>query len=446
MKHLISIVLTIVSFSCCSAQTILTLEQTRNLARNNNIAMRTARYNIEEAQLQRKEAFTNYFPSVSATGLWFTSSKGMAEMTLNPQEYIPQEMGMALAQYFPPEALAALANPIDISMMKNGTIASVTAVQPVWAGGRIINGNRLAKVGEEVSHLQLEMSQNEVDKTAEQYFWQLASLQEKVKTIHAAQALLATFHKDTELAVEVGVAMRNDLLQVQLRENELTSQLLKLGNGIALLKQLMCQYCGMSDTTFAISYDTSVVPPEALKQNHDLAVLGTPQYRLLDKQVEAARLQERITWGKNMPQVAVGAAYNYHNLLDKNHFAPMVFATVNIPISNWWSNSHATNRSKIEIQKAQEQLVDGSQLLVINMQNAWNGIEEAYSLLQLAQLSIDQASENLRMSKDQYGVGVAKMTDLLEAQLLYQKACDQHTDAFIQYQNKILEYRLATGQ
>ena len=123
----------------------------------------------------------------------------------------------------------------------------------------------------------------------------------------------------------------------------------------------------------------------------------------------------------------------------------MVFATVSIPISGWWSGSHATKRSKIETLKAQEQLTENTQLLIIGMENAWNGVEEAYNQLQLSQLSIEQASENLRLNKDYYNAGISKMSDLLEAQLLYQQACDQRTDAFIDYQTKMLEYRHATG-
>jgi len=38
------------------------------------------------------------------------------------------------------------------------------------------------------------------------------------------------------------------------------------------------------------------------------------------------------------------------------------------------------------------------------------------------------------------------MSDLLEAQLLYQQSCDKHTDAYADLQNKILEYRQSTGQ
>ena len=446
MRKVISVVVCAFSVMSVAAGGTYDLDQLLDLARHHNIALRTAHYNIQAAQQQRKEAFTKYFPNVSATGLWFNANKSMAQMEINPSEFISPELGMALAQSFPPEALASLAEPMNVSMMKNGTIASVMAVQPVFAGGQIVNGNRLAKVGEDVSRLQLKLSENEVERTTEQYFWQLASLQEKMKTIETVEAFLQGLCKDAEVAVNAGVAMRNDLLQVQLRQNDVASQKLKLQNGLSLMRMLISQYCGLRDTSFVIKYNAEAIPPMTMKQNHNLAAFNTAEYQLLGKQVEAAELQVKMATGQNLPTVSVGAGYNYHNLFDKNHSFAMVFATVSIPITNWWGGSHAINRSKLELQKAQEQLTDNTELLVIGMQNAWNGVEEAYNRLNLAQLSIEQATENLRLNRDYYQAGISKMSDLLEAQMLYQQACDQRTDAFIDYQNKLLEYQQAVGK
>lgn len=433
---------------CCgflSAQTY-SLEQLKDSALHNNFAIRSAQYDIEAASQQRKEAFTKFFPNISGTGLWFNANKAMAQTSLNPAEMIPPELGATLAQMFPPEALAALANPVSISMMKNGVIAGVQAVQPVFAGGQIVNGNKLAKVGEDVSRLQMQLSENEVERTAEQYFWQLASLQEKMKTVEAVETLLYDICKDVDVAVRAGVAMRNDLLQVQLRQNDIASQKLKLRNGLALVRMLLSQYCGLRDTSFVISYQTDAVSPISSKQDHQQALLGTTEYQLLGKQVEAANLQHKIAIGQNLPSVAVGAGLNYHNLLDKNHTFAMVFATVSVPISDWWGGSHAIKRRKVEHQKAQEQLQDNAELLKIKMQSAWNSVEESYQQLLLAQLSIEQAEENLRLNRDYYNAGMTKMSDLLEAQMLYQQSCDKRTDAFADYQNKLLDYRQATGQ
>ena len=445
MKKIFAFVLCALCLVSASAQTY-TLEQVKDSALHNNFAIRSAQYDIEAASQQRKEAFAKYFPNVSGTGLWFNANKGMAETTINPSEMISPELGASLAQMFPPEALAALANPVSVSMMKNGVIAGVQAVQPVFAGGQIINGNKLSKVGEDVSRLQMQLSENEVEKTVEQYFWQLASMQEKMKTVEAVETLLNDIWKDVDVAVRAGVAMRNDLLQVQLRQNEIASQKLKIRNGLSLVRMLLSQYCGLRDTSFVISYQTDAISPIGTKQDHQQALLGTAEYQLLGKQVEAADLQKKIAVGQNLPSIAVGAGYNYHNLLDKDHTFGMIFATVSVPISDWWGGSHAIKRKKLEQQKAQEQLTDNAELLKIRMQSAWNSVEESYQQLLLAQRSIEQAEENLRLNRNFYNAGTSKMSDLLEAQMLYQQSCDKRTDAFADYQNKLLEYRQATGQ
>lgn len=441
-------VLLLIALSCAitmSAQTY-SLEQLKDSALQNNMAVRSARYGIESAQQQRKEAFTKFFPNISGTGLWFNANKGMAETTLNLSENIPPELGASLAQMFPAEALAALANPISISMMKNGTVAGVTAVQPVFAGGQIINGNRLAKVGEDVSRLQLQLSENEVEKTVEQYYWQMVSLQEKMKTIEAVEALLNDVAKDADVAVRAGVALRNDLLQVQLRQNDVASQKLKLQNGLSIVKLLLTQYCGLKDSAFVLNDPSKAVSPVILKQDHQQALASTAEYQLLGKQVEAASLQRKMEVGKNLPTIGVGAGYNYHNLMENDHTFGMLFATISVPITDWWGGSHAIKRRKIEQQKAEEQLVDNAELLKIRMQKAWNDVEEAYQQLDITRRSIEQAEENLRLNRDFYRAGTSKMSDLLEAQLLYQQSCDKHTDAFAEYQNKLLEYRQAVGQ
>lgn len=444
MKKILSVIALGCSISV-SAQTY-TLEQLKDAALRNNITVRNAQRSVEAAQQQRKEAFTKYFPNVSGTGLWFNANKGMAQTTVNPSEIISPEIGASLAQIFPPEALAALANPISISMMKNGTIGSLMALQPVFAGGQIINGNKLAKVGEDVSRLQLQLSENEVEKTTEQYFWQLASLQEKMKTINAVDTLLADIHKDVDVAVRAGVAMRNDLLQVQLRQNDVESQRLKLQNGISIVRMLLAQYCGLDQTEFTLDYQTELSSPLPQKQDHSQALLGTAEYQLLGKQVEATSLQKKMTVGQNLPSVAVGAGYNYHNLLENDHTFGMVFATVSVPITDWWGGSHAIKRKKIEYQKAVDEQHDKAQLLQIRMQNAWNNVEEARQQLDIAKRSIEQAEENLRLNRNFYRAGTSKMSDLLEAQLLYQQSLDRRTDAYADYQNKLLEYRQATGQ
>lgn len=444
MKKTIATVLCAV---CCAgsatAQQFMTLQQLKDSALKNNIAIRDARNSIDAASQQRKEALTKYFPNISANGAWFNANKHIIDKNIKPTDYIPTSVAMAMAQILPPEALIDLVNPINVSMVKDGIIAGVTATQPVFAGGKIINSNRLARVGVEASRLQLRLSENEVEQKTEQYYWQLVTLEEKMNTIKAVEELLADIHKDVDVAVRAGLVMRNDLLQVELRQNDIESQKLKLQNGISIVQRLLAQYCGLNSNIINVKKEDVVAsaPVETGGNLMDLA-----EYQLLQKQVDAAHLKKLITVGQSMPTVAVGAGYNYYKINDMNRNFGMVFATVNVPISDWWGGSHAIKRKKIEQRKAEEELVDKAELLNIRMEKAWNDVTEAYQQLTIAQRSIEQAEENLRLNRNYYKAGTSRMADLLEAQLLYQQARDRQTDAFADYQNKQLEYRIATGR
>ena len=472
MKKIIAIFLSLLCCDFVAAQSY-SLQQLVDSAMQNSFAVRSAQLGVDAARQQRREAFTNFFPNVSGTGLWFNANRGMAKMEINPSEMIPASYAGMLSQMLPAEAMTALASPMSMTMMKNGTIAGITAMQPVFAGGQIVNGNKLARVGEDVSRLQLQLSENEVEKQTTQYYWQLVSLQEKMNTIHAVEALLADISKDVTVAVEAGVAMRNDLLQVQLRQNDVASQKLKLENGIFIVKQLLGQYVGLTPDSLTPDsltpgpspigegsiYTFQVEVPDLSQQNYllpspigegqgvrlsELSLL--PEYQLLEKQVEAAKLQKKMAVGKNLPSVAVGAGYNYHNLLDNDRTFGMIFATVSIPISDWWGGSHAVKRKQIEQQQAVEQLEDNARLLTIRMQKARNDVQEAYQQYLLAQQSVEQTTENLRLNRDYYNAGTSRMSDLLEAQLLYQQSLDKRVDAYADLQNRLLDFRQATGQ
>ncbi len=435
----------ILTVSAAAQQPVYTLDQIVGKAVENNVAISKARKNIAAAELQLKEARTNFFPSVSGNLMWFRANNGLAKMKIDLSGYITPEIAAALSSILPAEALTALSHPLSFSLIEDGTIAGINAVQPVFAGGRIVNGNRLAKVGHDASLLQLELSENEVTKTAEEYFWQIVTLEEKIKTLDDADRLVADIHKDVKVAVEAGVGMNNDLLQVQLRQNELQSQRLQLMNGISLCRMLLAQYCHLDSAQFRLAYSLDVESPLTAKKNHQSALASIPEYKLLNKQVEAAELQRKIEIGKNMPTVAVGVGYSFQNLLDENHTSPLVFATVRVPISDWWGGSSAIKRKQIEKDLAMEQLIDNSEMLTIRMQKAWNDVEEAYMQIDIARRSVEQAKENLRIRRDFYNAGASSMSDLLEAQLLYQQARNKHIDAVAAYQNRLLAYRQATG-
>ena len=386
--------------------------------------MRNAANEVEAAIQGRKEAFTNYFPNISATGMGYNANKGLRQLEMGP--------GM------------------NMSLLKNGIMGGITVTQPVFAGGQIVNGNRLAAVGVEVSKVQQEQSENEVRLTVEQYFWQVVMLQEKLNTLRAIEAQLESIQRDVETAVNAGITTRNDLLQVQLRHNDMASTRINIENNLFVCRRLLAQYIGSDADTIMVesSIPMDVTPdfPQDIYCDPTSALSQTIRYRLLESNVRAGRLQQKMTVGRNLPTIAVGAGYMYDNLMDKSHPFAIGFVSVSIPLSGWWGGSHAINKQNLQVKNAENRLADTSELLVIAMQKAWVDLQDAYKQILIARTSIEQSTENLRLNEDYYHAGTTTISDLLDAQTMFRQSRDKYVETYAQFQIKTIEYLQATGR
>ena len=397
-----------------------TLDECLEEVTKNNLQLRNADNQVRMSAEQRKQAFTGYFPTVSATGGGFIANRGLIQMNLGV-------MSMSLA--------------------KNGIVGGVTAMQPVFAGGQIVNGNKLARVGEESSRLQRQLTENEVRLNAENYFWQIVMLKEKLVTLDVLDKQLATVLRDAQAAVDAGLRNRNDLLQVKLRVNEVRTSRIQVENGLAVCRDLLAQVMGHAGEQ--VDANASVATPKEPQQYYqpaESAVQQTSEYQLLDKQIEAGRLQYRMAVGKNLPTVAVGGGYVYNNIMDKSQSNLMGMLTVSVPLSGWWGGSHDIKRQKIQMENAVSDKQRQSELLIIRIRKAWNDMTDAYRQLDIASESIEQSEENLRLNTDYYEAGTSSISDVLDAQSLYQQSRDKYVEDYTNYEIKKREYLQATGR
>ena len=445
MKRNIILMALFLSGITASAQQVLSLQQVKEQALAHNISIRTAEDAVREAREQKKEAFTSFFPQISATGMGFRTNTDMMKTSINTASLLPSSLATAL-----PSALAGMIPPtLSFSMLDRGLMAGVAAVQPLFAGGRIINGNKLARAGVEASEIQKQISENNVELTATQYYWQIISLKEKQRTLDAVDAMLRQLEHDATMAVKAGVGMRNDLLQVQLRQNEVESNRIKLDNGLRLARRMLAQYIGAEgEIDVNDTVNTASMPPFLIQEvNNDDAVAATPEYKLLQKNVEVTRLQKQMEIGKNMPSIGIGATYSHYNMAEgmKNTFG-MVFATVTVPISQWWGGAHAIKRRQIAEDVARRQLADNRQQLAIRIQKNRDDVNDAYKQLAIARKGIEQSEENLRLNRNFYQAGTVTMNNLLDAQQKYQQCRDRYIEAYAAWQIKIVEYEQSIGR
>lgn len=151
-----------------------------------------------------------------------------------------------------------------LSLLDKAAFGSITAVQPVFAGGRIITGNKLAQLGVNVNNSRFILSKSEVLLRTEEQYWLIVSLNEKLKTLHMMGMLLDTIYKQADDACRVGLINRNDVMKVSIKQSEMRMNRMKLENGIKLASMAFSQYIGLPyDSTMVLS-DTLVIDQNPL--------------------------------------------------------------------------------------------------------------------------------------------------------------------------------------
>ena len=285
------------------------------------------------------------------------------------------------------------------------------------------------------------------DLNTENYYWQAVMLKEKLKTLDQVEKQLEEVRKDAQAAVDAGIKNRNDLLQVKLRHNETRTSKIEVENTLQTVCDMLAQVMGHSGENIDVynmmgnlenPRQLFVAPESALQQTHE--------YQLLDKQVEADQLQYKLSVGKNLPSVAVGGSYIYNHLMDKSQNNLVGVLTVSVPISSWWGGSHDIKRQKLQVASDIDDKQNQSELLIIRMRKAWNDLNDAYKQVAIAQESIEQSEENLRLNTDYYQAGTSTISDVLDAQTLYQQSRDQYVESIAKYEVKKREYLQATGR
>ena len=448
MKKTTLLLIALLCATLASAQQKVTLRQCVESALSHNRALQNASLDILAANEQSKEAYTKYYPQISANVMAFQAFDKM----IKADGTIPMEVA-AISQALAPYA----GMPYSISEMNSTYSATLSVIEPIYAGGQIHTANNLARVQTDVKQLQLQLKERDIEQKVTENYWKIASIKYNLSTLDAAQKQVDTLYKHVEQYVNAGVTNRNDLLKVKLRQQELASSRLRLDNARTVLLLLLAQQTGLTHTPIDIDESVSIddtPSPSGAYKTPSQAAGNRSELLLAQKAIEAQQLQIKLERGKNLPTVAVGLiGYNagigglsttVRNAMKTNYTNAMLNATVSVPISSWWGGSKAIRRQKIALQQKQNSLIDTQEQLEVDILTAWSNLTEAYKQIDIARTSVEQATENLRLSHDQYNAGTETLTNLLDAETLHRQAQNTLSDALATYQSRLAIYRLKT--
>ena len=427
MKRTILLLTFVVTVSCMHAQRMLTLEECRNLAIQNNKELQISGEKIKMADNEKKAAFTKYFPQLSANGAYMWNQKDINLLDMGAlSSSLSSSLG-GLAQLPMIQHLMSGVNDMQHLDVQNIWVGNVSLVQPVFMGGKIVNYNQITKfakqLAESMNNLQL---QDLIYKTDETY-WQVISLVNKKKLADAYVDLLRKMDSDVTAMIYEGVATEADGLSVKVKLNEVEMAQTKVENGLALTRMLLAQICGLS-----LEEDLSLAdekldnfPVETTQASADLneAFMNRNELRSLDLATKIYKRKERIALAEMLPNVALAANYfvtnpNVFNGF-KNDFAGMfnVGVMVKVPLSGWWEGTYRRNSAKAETRIKTLEWQDAREKIELQVNQSVYKVNEAGKKLIASSRNMENAEENLRRANFGFEEGVIPALNLIDAQI-----------------------------
>lgn len=470
MKRIFGFILFIGSSLGITAQNVLTLDSCRALALTNNKELRISAEKISAAHYEKKAAFTNFLPKISAMGTYMRTEKEISLLSDEQKGVISnigstaqgtlQETFQQLAASNP--ALGQLLEPLaplipGIGSALNGVgqglvdalhtdtrnmyAGAVTLTQPIYMGGKIVAYNKITKYAEQLAESQHATGMQDLILNTDKAYWQVISLVNKKKLAESFLKLVQQLESDVDKMIAEGVATKADGLSVKVKVNEAEMTLTQVENGLSLSKMVLCQLCGLPLNSEIALADENIqdlsLPSTETKSNVATALSNREELRSLDLASKIYDQKVNVTRAGFLPSVALTANYMVTNPSLVNGFERKfrgmwaVGALVQIPIWNWGEGMYKVKAAKAEANIARYQLADVKEKVELQVSQASYKVNEAAKRLTMTEKNMEKADENLRYAKLGFTEGVIPTSNVLEAQTAWLSAQSDKIDAQI---------------
>ena len=420
----------------------LSVQDCIDLALENNIELKNSQLEIDKARATKKEAETAYFPTVTAQALAFDALNPMLSFGIDDIDnaQVRQILYTLYAEYG-----AQLGLKKEYSFVQDGVILNAMAMQPIYAGGRIRNGNKLAKLGIEAAEYQSKIKEDEVRLQTECLYWQIIALEEKNVTLNYLDRLLDTLDRYLDGAIEAGLALPTDQYKLRVKQNESQLNRKKLNDGITLIKMALAQYIGADWQTMTLTDTLGFeMEPSTYFQIAENAVAQRNESHLLDLSLKAEDLKKKMTLGEALPSLMVGGSASYHTIFENTKPNAMVFAMLQVPITDWHKTSYKLKKHDLDAETAENTRRDLTEKMELQTNQAWFNLEQSWLRISMAKTALRDAEANLKITEDYYDAGLVALSDVLEAQTLLKQSRDELTDSRVEYRINLVKYKQMT--
>ena len=431
---MLGIVVTLSFAGQARAQRVLTLDSCRSLAKEHSRTLQQKDEEIKAAHAKKQQVITNFFPQVAARGVYLHMQK---ELRL-----IDWDKPLGHLNFLIPERLRHLGT-VDL---RNLWVGNVTAIQPLFLGGKIISGYKMASLAERLQGELRQTAETEVETKLDETYWQVVSLRSKERLLDQLVRLLEQTVKDVDASIDAGVATKADGLSVRTKLSEAEVKRSQVVNGLELSRMLLADLCGLSeDESFTLAEEehlqelllSTQTAPIARDEDTEAAIERRSEIRSLRLVDSIYSKRVNMESASLFPKLYGVASYSTTNPNSfqgqKKEFGGQYYLglMLEVPISDLFSGTFKRRQAKAEHRVKQLELAEARSKINLQIKQALRTADDARRAYTTALSAVKMAEENMRYAKAGYDEGVIPLLNYTMAQTAWMSAQDSLIDAQI---------------
>ena len=431
---MLGIVVTLSFAGQARAQRVLTLDSCRSLAKEHSRILQQKDEEIKAAHAKKQQVMTNFFPQVAARGVYLHMQKEL--------HLIDWDKPLGHLNFLIPERLRHLGT-VDL---RNLWVGNVTAIQPLFLGGKIISGYKMASLAERLQGELRQTAETEVETKLDETYWQVVSLRSKERLLDQLVRLLEQTVKDVDASIDAGVATKADGLSVRTKLSEAEVKRSQVVNGLELSRMLLADLCGLSeDEPFTLAEEghlqelllSTQTAPIARDEDSEAAIERRSEIRSLRLVDSIYSKRVNMESASLFPKLYGVASYSTTNPNSfqgqKKEFAGQYYLglMLEVPISDLFSGTFKRRQAKAEHRVKQLELAEARSKINLQIKQALRTADDARRAYATALSAVKMAEENMRYAKAGYDEGVIPLLNYTMAQTAWMSAQDSLIDAQI---------------
>ena len=431
---MLGIVVTLSFAGQARAQRVLTLDSCRSLAKEHSRTLQQKDEEIKAAHAKKQQVMTNFFPQVAARGVYLHMQKEL--------HLIDWDRPLGHLNFLIPERLRHLGT-VDL---RNLWVGNVTAIQPLFLGGKIISGYKMASLAERLQGELRQTAETEVETKLDETYWQVISLRSKERLLDQLVHLLKQTVKDVDASIDAGVATKADGLSVRTKLSEAEVKRSQVVNGLELSRMLLADLCGLSeDEPFTLAEEghlqelllSTQTAPIARDEDTEAAIERRSEIRSLRLVDSIYSKRVNMESASLFPKLYGVASYSTTNPNSfqgqRKEFGGQYYLglMLEVPISDLFSGTFKRRQAKAEHRVKQLELAEARSKINLQIKQALRTADDARRAYTTALSAVKMAEENMRYAKAGYDEGVIPLLNYTMAQTAWMSAQDSLIDAQI---------------